>query len=228
MKYKSAMMTQASGSVGGMTASRNRGGNYMRSRAIPTNPNTPQQAAVRSIMAQLSAAWLSTLSIVNRQSWETYAANVPLINSLGDPITVSGLNMFIRANVPNLQAGGSLLTFASTEFNLGVFTPTVVGTIVPNTTFEIEYTNTDDWARTDGGMLLVRSGISVNPTINYFTGPYRQAGVVLGDALTPPTSPVVVTPVYPMSADAKIFVEVRGLTGDGRLSAKQQLSFINA
>jgi len=43
MKFKSPILSQASGSIAGITFSHNRGGMYVRARAVPTNPGSPQQ-----------------------------------------------------------------------------------------------------------------------------------------------------------------------------------------
>ncbi|KKM06452.1 hypothetical protein LCGC14_1743870, partial [marine sediment metagenome] len=48
MLFKSGLITQGSGSIGGLTASHNRGGMYFRARTIPTNPATSFQTVVRN------------------------------------------------------------------------------------------------------------------------------------------------------------------------------------
>ena len=105
MLFKSALITQASGSIGGMTASRNKGGAYFRARALPTNPNTPEQQAVRGYLGTLANLWTNVLTPANRVLWDFYAFNVPVINAVGDSIQLTGQQMYIRANVPRLQAG---------------------------------------------------------------------------------------------------------------------------
>jgi len=217
------MMTQASGSVGGMTASRNRGGNYMRARAIPTNPNTPQQILVRGLMAQLTSLWVSTLTAAQRAAWELYAANVPLVNSLGDSMTVSGLNMYIRTNVPALQAGLARIDAAPTIFDLGDFTPVTISSFTA-TNVVIGFETTDAWVSETGAALLTYSGLSVSPTINFFSGPYRSNPAIAGDATTPPTSPASRFSSYPPINGAKMFLRARVIRADGRLSAVQQVS----
>ncbi|KKL73251.1 hypothetical protein LCGC14_2076760, partial [marine sediment metagenome] len=46
-----------SGSIGGTVYSRNRGGAYIRNRAIPVDPNTSFQINVRAILAAQSQNW---------------------------------------------------------------------------------------------------------------------------------------------------------------------------
>ncbi|HSR54544.1 MAG TPA: hypothetical protein VLV83_27270, partial [Acidobacteriota bacterium] len=103
MLFKSAMVTQVSGSVGGMTGSHNAGGYYFRSRVIPVNPNTSFQQSIRGVMGQLTSRWISTLTAAQRQGWEDYAQQVTLTNPLGDQRNVSGLNQYIRSNLSRRQ-----------------------------------------------------------------------------------------------------------------------------
>jgi len=55
MKFQAGIFTpNLSGSAGGTTASRNRGGGYFRNKAVPTNPDTVFQQAARAILAAFS------------------------------------------------------------------------------------------------------------------------------------------------------------------------------
>lgn len=126
MKFKSALITQASGSVGGITFATGIGGMFIRARAIPVNPNTPAQNAVRSVLGALTSFW-NTLTDPQRMGWNAYAAQVPLPDTFGDPRLVSGFNHFIRSNSPRLRALGSsaIVSNAPAVFNIGA-TPLLV------------------------------------------------------------------------------------------------------
>lgn len=218
VKFKSQIITQASGSIGGTTYSRNKGGMYQRARAIPTNPNSPQQAAVRSIMGNLAIIWGSVLTVAQRAVWTIYAEQVPLIDRLGSAMNVTGLNMFIRSNTPRVQAGLDYVAGGPTEFNLGSFTnPSFTATeatdVIP-TTFD----NTDDWANEDDAAALVYVSRPQNPSIAFFKGPYRLAGIIAGDATTPPTSPASITSPFAFNAGHRMFVRFQVSRADGRLS----------
>lgn len=222
MLIKSALVTQASGSVGGMTASRNRGGMYLRSRAIPTNPNTGQQQAVRSLMASLMVVWQSVLTPTQRAAWELYATNTPFLNRVGAAIKLSGLNCYVRTNIPRLQATATRIDNAPTIFNLGSLTaPTIASATAATGIISLGITNSDLWATVPGGHLLVYVGRQQNPTINYFRGPYQYAGRVNG-AVVPPSSPQNITSPFPFATGRRIFVRCVAAFADGRLSAEWQ------
>lgn len=212
-----------SGSVGGVTFSRNRGGPYMRTRAIPTDPGTTYQQDIRATVASLTSHWLNTLTPAQRAAWDTYALNVELPNSLGQYRNVGGIAMYIRSNVPRLQLDPDSLPrvdAAPTVFNLGEFTnPSMGGASEATQAVNIGFDNTDAWANEDDAAMLMHGSRSHNQSVNFFKGPYRNAGRVLGDAVTAPTSPEVVTWPFPFLEDQRIWCQIRFSRADGRLSA---------
>lgn len=221
MIFKSPIFAQASGSIAGTVFSRNGGGMYVRSRANPTNPNTDAQQAVRDAMRTLVDYWTSTLSSVMRDSWNTYAFNTPTLNKLGEPTTKTGQQMFLRGNIPRVQAGLPIVQTASGVFNLGDFTP--VGTIVVSAgsnTLTIPFSNTDEWANEDDSAMLVYASRPQNPTRNFGKGPFQLVSMILGDATTPPTSPLLSSVPGALVQGQKMFFQLRVTRADGRLSGK--------
>lgn len=212
-----------SGSVGGVTYSRNRGGAYMRTRAIPVDPGSTFQNAVRFLVAQLTSRWLDTLTASQRAAWDNYALNVELPNPLGAPRNVGGLAMYVRSNVPRLQASETnfpRVDDAPVIFNLGDFThPSLGNASEAAQTADVVFENTDDWANEDEAGMLIYGSRAQNPSRNFFKGPYRFAHNVLGDAVTAPTSPASVTWPFPFVATQKVFAQVRVTRADGRLSS---------
>lgn len=212
-----------SGSVGALVFSHNRAGPYIRARVTPVNPNTEYQQAVKSIMAALSPYWSGTLTQAQRDMWDLYAYNVPIINRVGDPINVGGIGMFIRTNVPVLQTGGgggAIITTAPTIFDLGGYTPPAIAAITATTeAVSLTFDNADDWANEDDSNMLIYVSRPMSPGINYFKGPYRYAGRIDGDAITPPTSPANVTSPWNVEVGQKVGVQCRVIRADGRLSA---------
>lgn len=221
MKFKGTHISEASGSLAGVTYSHNRGGQYMRARAVPVNPNTQQQQDVRNYMASRSSAWGSVLTQAQRDGWEAYADQVLLTDSLGEPRKATGLNHYVRCNVPRMQAAmaGSPLQVAPATFDLGSYSNPVLGVIDASaTTASIAYTNGDAWAIAAGGAMLVYASAGQGPAVAYFKGPYRYAGKVLG-AATPPTSPFVATLPFAVQVGQKVFVKISFIQVDGRLSS---------
>lgn len=224
MLFKSALVTQASGSIGGMTASHNRFGQYMRARTIPVNPNSTDQIAIRGAMTFLAQRWITGTTSLNRAGWKTYAENTPVLNKLGDPITLTGQQMYIRSNLQRVRVSPSLVVdIPPTVNDLGDFTALGVGASVATQTVSVAYDNADSWAIATGGFLFIRIGVAQNPTINFYGGPFRLGASVVGDTTTPPTSPEAI--VYTsgvLALGQKIFVRATAAQPDGRYSNSKQ------
>jgi len=198
-----------SGSVNGMTYSRNRFGQYARNRAVPVNPNSTNQVAVRSAFGGAAVIW-KTLDQAVRDGWEAYAAGTPEVNAIGDVIYLTGLNMFARYQSlfdrhGEVLTGPPLLPGKATLSNL---TANISGN---DDDFEVAFSGAQDW-NADGGFLLVQISRPLNKTINFFKGPFRNAGKIDG-AATPVSSPQTLT--YPWGAiqptsDVREFVRFVG------------------
>lgn len=86
-----------SGSIGGTVYSRNRGGMYIRNRAIPTDPNTSFQQNVRAILATQSQGWADRTN-AEREAWRIWASQNPITNALGNAIILSGHQAYVKLN----------------------------------------------------------------------------------------------------------------------------------
>lgn len=228
MLFESAIITRGSGSIGGLTASHNKGGNYFRARVTPTDPATPFQVTVRSIMAALVNAWNDTLNQAERDNWAVYAANTQLLNPFGEPRTVTGLNMYTRVNVPRLQAGRPRVDNAPLLFNTGEFTQPAVSFSAGSGTSVI-FNPTDLWVSETGSLMLLYLSRPQNPGIVFFKGPYRFAGFILGDTAMPPVPPVVITPnPFPLTPGQRVFAKMNVARIDGRYSTTIRVTGIVA
>lgn len=218
MKFKPLLGAQLSGSMGAITASHNRGGTYFRQRATPVNPNSPQQQAVRAIMTALNVSWNVSLTAIQRAAWDTYAANTPLTDVLGEQIHVGGKEMYARSNVSRIQAGFTRIDDAPTIFDLAELNPATATYTTATSVINVAFDDNDPWVTDDNGLLFVYTSRQQNPSINFFKGPYRLAGTVEGDSGTPPTSPAAISAAFPCAIANRCFFMLRAQTGDGRLS----------
>jgi len=219
MKIKSALLTQASGSIGGLTASRNAGGMYFRARSVPVNPQTAQQIAIRNALSTLTTAWQETLTDAQREAWTTYAENVLLPDALGEPRNVGGIGMYVRSNVPRLQAGLPRVDDGPVVFDQASFTaPTTSITDDLTMNLTVTFDSGDAWVAEDDAAMLVYTSRQQAPSINFFKGPYRLAGTIAGNLATPPTSPATLTTAFPAAVANAMFSQFRVTRADGRLS----------
>lgn len=190
MKLTPTLGGAYSGSFGGLTASRNKGGQYLRRRSAPVNPNTSRQQLVRTIVGGLTQQWTSLLNETQRESWRVYAANTPFIDGLGQTVNISGVNAFVRANSTRALANNqglvllSTILTAPTIFNTGV----AVGTV---DTFDGDFTTPPGTITVSGDLngttdTTGDAFLFVAPPQNegrkFFKGPYQLAATVPIDA----------------------------------------------
>lgn len=120
---------QASGSVAGVTYSRNRFGVYMRNKAVPVNPASTRQNVVRGRLGNLAQSWRA-LTSSQRLEWNQQAPNVVLVNSLGQSYTPSGFNFYVGLNCVRVAMGSAVATgplAQQTQAVITAFSFTAVG-----------------------------------------------------------------------------------------------------
>jgi len=217
MKGLPLLLTGMSGSLGGLTFSHNRGGAYVRDRAIPTQPNTIQQSIVKAIFGGLSGLWSSLLTPAQRSAWDAYADGTPLTDKLGQPFTPTGLNMYIRGNTPLIQSGESRVDDGPPTLGLPVATaPTAASVTAATDILSMTYADTDAWCDVDGSVLLVYASRGQKATINFFKGPYQYAGKVQGNLALPPTSPASISIPFNIGVGQKVFFRAVLVDAEGR------------
>lgn len=222
MKFRPLIGTDLSGSIGGITASRNRGGAYFRNRAIPVNPSTPAQQVVRGAFAAASSLFLNILTEPQKGGWDDYAANTPLVDAIGQEVEVTGRAMFIRSNVPLIQAGLGFILDAPEGTGVGAMTPPSINTVAAGSDqVALTFDTTDPWANENGGYLFAYCSRPVSINRLSWKGPFKFAGVVTGSSSAPPTSPALVTSPFTYQSGQKLFVRFRAIDGTGRLSSDQ-------
>lgn len=210
-------ITALSGSIAGNTYARNRYGYYVRSRTVPTNPRSAAQVKIRSCAATLKTAWLA-MSAAERLAWGTYAANVSVVNRLGESIFLSGYNMFCRTNAALLYQDEAIIEDAPTTFTLGEQDPTLsIAAVGATGVVTVTFDDSMGWCAEVGGFMLLQQSKPQNPSINYFDGPWYTAGKLAG-AVVSIKSPMTFTSAYTLAAGEKIFVQARILRAEGRLS----------
>lgn len=147
-----------SGSYAGVTSSRNRFGQYVRSRSSPVNPATSFQVTVRARMALNAAAWRS-ITALQRTGWNDLGLQISRNDSLGQSYQLNGFMAYCMVNNNRLAAGDAVLADAP------IYTlPTPIATITPTLTsaaFSLAYTATP---------------LPASTRCFWYAGPQRTAG----------------------------------------------------
>jgi hypothetical protein len=206
---------QLSGSVAGVVAGHNKGGQYLRNRSIPTNPNSSRQQTVRSAFATAALTW-GNLTSGQRAAWEAYASQTPVLNRLGESITVSGFNMFVRTNAYLQGLGIALVTAAPLTPGLSsIGTPTAIGLSVASGASLV--TTNADAGVTLGS--LMQYGPPVSPGVTFYGGPYSLFTTATMTATGFAAQPQIGVGRYgaPVVGELRP-MRVRSITTDGKLT----------
>jgi len=131
-----------SGSINYRTASRNRNGQYLRARAIPVQPRSTAQLAVRGYLA-LNSQTFGALTKTQQAAWGTYAALHPRTDSLGQssPMTAAqaygSVNNLLRLQglptVTTPPAAPDFTAFLPGALSSSALSVTVTGYVRPAT-----------------------------------------------------------------------------------------------
>ena len=106
MKFKSAIVTEGSGKLGGSVFSRNAFGQYIRPFRMPINPKTNAQEVARAALSDGAKAW-ATLAEQDRAAWVEYAKTVKYKDALGNSYSPTGQNAFVGAFALRTDMDGS-------------------------------------------------------------------------------------------------------------------------
>lgn len=203
MKYIGLLSSAASGKLGGIVASHNRGGTYFRHHAIPVQPRTPAQTTNRAQLAGFSAAF-KALTAAQIAGWNALGGTVTLKSKLGTTYNPTGQQLFVSCNRHLAQIGiSTTLTTAPTipsipaisafsvanptaNTTVTAFTPTISPSLPSNFGVVVKATSVQTTGRTFVGKSLFRTLGGYNPAsgapANYFSiytatfGPLAQSG----------------------------------------------------
>jgi len=219
MKVLAGLVTQGTGSIGGMTMSKNKQGYYLRSRTVPSNPQTISQTAVRNGLSALASNW-TALTQAQRDAWNLYSKNVTIILNNGQTKVLSGFNWYVGANQLRLVASESIQNDAPTTFTLAGTPMVLSAAYVAPLAIMFNFMLLDPPSAADtGDLLLIQLGRPQTTGTLYFTGPWQFEDTVDSfDSSTPVILPLAPDGIYPAVAGQNQWLRVTRILPDGRYS----------
>lgn len=228
MKFKSEVLTQASGSIGGVTYAHNVGGLYRRARSIPVNPNSAAQLSARTNFGDASIRWRETLTGAQRDAWSAYAALSPITNVFGDPLQLSGQQMYVRCNSVRRRAGESFVDAGPILSGLIQLSECSGNVDTDGESVNVTFDETDAWVDMNSGGLSIQTSRYLSPSINFFRGPFRFLNSVPGSSTLPPTAAADLGSANAFGQDSALapvgsnmYMRATAYADDGRISATQ-------
>lgn len=104
-----AIVDNISGKLNGTVFAKNKGGHYMRSKSMPSNPKTSFQTAVRARFGAIAQLW-GALTQAQRNAWNAMASEFPYKNRLGDTKILSGFALHQKLNTNLAVIGKSAIS----------------------------------------------------------------------------------------------------------------------
>lgn len=212
MKFTSSPWSAISGSIAGTTYYSRNGKLIARARVNPGNPNTTAQQRARSNLAVTASGW-NNFTPEERDAWNTYAANSPTTDNLGNTIYFTGQQAYVRWATVRDSIGASIdVTPTSGVYGFGNAPSAVFGD--SDTSQEWIVGITDPGASTTGDVVLQRSAV-LGPGQDSIYYPLVQDAV--GAVIAASTS-VIFSAGQTLTDEDRMSVRVRICYDDGRLS----------
>lgn len=171
----------ASGSIGGTTASRNRYGAYMRTRAIPIAVYSARAVLAKSALTDASQAW-KNLTDNQRAAWRAWAAENPITNTLGQKQELAGNAAYVKLNSRLIQIGAAQIDAPPLSLPpTGITSLTLTADIGAGGT-EIAYAASPVPAST---VYQIRGTVLSSAGINYYRNLFRHLADLAAAETTP-------------------------------------------
>lgn len=211
------------GSIGGSTFSRSKAGATMRARVKGTTSRSSSLQARKASLSMLSSYWGTTLTQEQRDAWNLYASQTPMMNRLGQPMYITGMAAFIQTNGTIAPAGEAIRATAPATPGAAV-TPAFAATI-DSESAELSITAAPTgWDSSDPAAVLIwRVSPATPPGRSGVNKRLAYAGKVKGNN-TPPTFPLAIAMPYATAAGAVHTVECVQVDADGKVSAKSVIT----
>jgi hypothetical protein len=173
------------GSVGSTTFSRNAGGNYIKNKEIPTNPDTIRQNTMRNFLTIAAQLWRG-LTQLQRDQWNAATINFPYTSIVGEIKYLSGETLFVKLNVALLNVSQPTISIPPLPQSIINFTTLGGAMSFGGGTFTLTFTPTP----TPTGVGVAQSSVvyatpGISPGITNFSKYLAQIGVLAAASASP-------------------------------------------
>lgn len=201
------------GKVGGVIASRNGGGAYMKQWTKPTYHAYPKQTNITALLSIVRNNWQNALDVPQRAKWNALAAVTSMPNKLGEQMTPSGWNLYMRSNMMlDLSGRGFVL-----KPPVAAVAPAPQLTLAWETLVGVKIISIGNWDVTPLGSLFCQYHPAVPLSLNYYKGPYPESGAA--PFVTYTELPVTILPSGFLSPNSRTTWRFRAVHADGMISA---------
>ena len=190
--------------MGGSVFSKNRAGNYARTKVTPANPKTVSQQGTRSILGGNSQAWRG-LTEAQRQSWLNAVALFPVTDVFGNTNILSGSGLYTKLNNNLLSVGAAAISSAPSPVAIPAITAlTLTATQTGTPALSLVFAPTPVPA---GFRLVVEATPPVSPGKYYVENLFRRISTVAPAGTSPANILAAFNTKYgAMTVGSKVYV----------------------
>lgn len=217
------MAQSVSGSIGGTTFGRNKGGAYARQKSSPVQPRTERQLEVRANLSLVAQAWRNLTAAI-RAEWETWAQAHPVVDVFGQALKLSGMSAFCKISADCLNIGLEIPAAPPPDPTEEVPAPISAVATADDQTVTVTFDGNP--AASDVIALWATPGISAGRS--YVNSQLRFAGMLVGAGSAPTVNLVLnsVNPLLNFTTGQKIGLLVVRYSEDGVVMASNSLTVI--
>jgi hypothetical protein len=219
MLFKSPVWSDAAGSLAGLTAMRSRSGAMLRRRNSPVHPTSLATSVHRAALQFCTLRWATVLTPGHRAGWQRYASQIAYPSRLAGSIQLSGLQHYIRSNVPRVKYRLPIIDTAPPIANLGE--PPSIGEVIVSWAFPgiiAYFDEAQEWCGQLGAYLFLYSTRPVSPVLQRRRVPLHPATDTVAGTHPPQLSPAASFFDYGPPSANRVWCGFRISLADGRLS----------
>lgn len=167
-----------SGSIGNQVYQNSRNGQTVRTRAIPTNPNSAQQEIARANLKAAAQAY-DALTEAQQNAWIEAAAIVQSRSRLGMSGPLTGLQYYVKVNAALLEIGEAQVDTPPATPTFGTIPDGALTAVLSGGVLTLKVACSDDIATTVSVLAAgpVNSGVRRAPElVNIGTAPVVSGG----------------------------------------------------
>lgn len=219
-----AVVAEMRGKIAGTVFSKNRGGNYARTKVTPVNPQSSDQVAQRNRLSTYAQNFRALGASVI-QAWNAAVANFQSTDIFGDIKTPAGINLYTRLNMNLDLAGQSAITNPPVPTGAD---PVVISGVTCDVSSSLFTIASAAAAVPAGHTLIIEATPQLSPGKNFVKSEFR----VIDTAAAAATFPILAGTAYIAKfgapiAGQKVFCRVKTVNNTtGEVSGYSQVSTI--
>lgn len=176
-----AFLAEARGKLSGTVFSKNRGGNYVRTKVTPVNPQTTSQVAVRNSFTTFAQNFRA-LTASQILAWNAAVQNFTNTDIFGDIKTPSGINLYNRLNLNLANAGQTAITSPPLPTGATPIVPSLLTADLSSTLLTIASASA---AVPAGHTLIIEATPLTSPGKSFVKSEFRKIGTAAAAATFP-------------------------------------------